>query len=664
MRFDHHCSFMRRLARDVRGNTIAMMAAALVPLMGFAGSAVDFARIYVVKVRLQQACDAGVLAGRKTMTDTSLSTPLDSVATTQANAFFANNFPTGYLRTTALTFTPTKAADAGSTIANAVQATASVRLPMAVMGFFGITSRDLQASCQARFDLADTDVMFVLDTTGSMSCYPSDPATCGNTPITPYTRADGSTGYYNPEKPPRTVAGVTEYSKLESLRQAVTLFDTTMRANADPTTHVRYGFVTYSSAVNVGAIIPPQYVQNTSWTYQSRHLSPTTNGSYTNSAGDYSYGGASNFTFTGVPQTSCVAQRLPTSGFVRPGPTVGSGAAWSDAGYYQARYYYNVSWSSNNSGTCTGKQQPLRARWRYEPTSVNVANYVSSLTTGTAAAVPGRLDGLTSKWRGCIEEVDSSPAASFSLGSLPDDLDPDFIPSDPDNEWRPLWPEAEWLRSDLTNYTEKLDEQIDENNVNDWEDYTYRAGLSLDRSGSVACGMPAQRLKVWTAAQVSSYLTNADFKPFGGTYHDVGMIWGNRMLSPDSVFADSTPWAGRNAPSRNIVFMTDGNMAPQPTVYGQYGVEYWDKRIDGNSSNYGSSPDWDADRHNARFRIACDVAKMKGYTVYVVALGVAANADLTYCASPGQVFTANSTPQLTAAFRSIAQRVAMLRITQ
>ena len=161
-----------------------------------------------------------------------------------------------------------------------------------------------------------------------------------------------------------------------------------------------------------------------------------------------------------------------------------------------------------------------------------------------------------------------------------------------------------------------------------------------------------------SASDVSNYVHDADFKPFGGTYHDVGMIWGNRMLSPDSVFADSTAWPGRNDPSRNIVFMTDGNMAPSLTSYGQYGVEYWDRRVTGGS--YGSQTDY----HTARFRISCDEAKKKGYTVYVVAVGVAANADLTYCASPGQVFTANSTPQLTAAFKSIAQRIAMLRITQ
>src|SRR5690349_9706109 len=80
--------FLIRLRKDARGNTLIIMAAMLVPLLAFSGAAVDMARLYVVRVRLQQACDAGTLAGRKTMTDTSIGTPLDSTAAAQAQAFF------------------------------------------------------------------------------------------------------------------------------------------------------------------------------------------------------------------------------------------------------------------------------------------------------------------------------------------------------------------------------------------------------------------------------------------------------------------------------------------------------------------------------------------------------------------------------------------------
>lgn len=163
-----------------------------------------------------------------------------------------------------------------------------------------------------------------------------------------------------------------------------------------------------------------------------------------------------------------------------------------------------------------------------------------------------------------------------------------------------------------------------------------------------------------TAQQVHDYVYNADFKPFGGTYHDTGMIWGTRMLSPNGIFAaDTAAWPGRKDPARNIVFMTDGTMSPSWSSYGQYGVEGLDQR-DGAGTN--STADYD--NHVARFRVECDAAKKKGITIYVVAVGVSVNSDLTYCASPGQTFQASSTSDLTAAFKSIAQRVAMLRISQ
>lgn len=137
------------------------------------------------------------------------------------------------------------------------------------------------------------------------------------------------------------------------------------------------------------------------------------------------------------------------------------------------------------------------------------------------------------------------------------------------------------------------------------------------------------------------------------------MIWGARMLSPDGIFGSTTAaWPGRKEPSRNIVFMTDGDLSTNFRSAGLYGIERLDNRTGG-----GNSTAQDTANHTARFRAVCDAAKSKGYTIYVVAVGVDINNDLTYCASPGQTFQASSTNELTDAFKQIAQRVAMLRIT-
>jgi hypothetical protein len=65
---------LARLLRDGAGNTLAMVAAALLPLIGLLGGGIDMGRGYLSQSRLQQACDAGVLAARKRLgTDVAVS---------------------------------------------------------------------------------------------------------------------------------------------------------------------------------------------------------------------------------------------------------------------------------------------------------------------------------------------------------------------------------------------------------------------------------------------------------------------------------------------------------------------------------------------------------------------------------------------------------------
>ena len=58
------------LFRDHRGNTLAMMAVAMVPIAGMIGSGLDMARIYMAEARMQTACDAAALAARRAMNGT------------------------------------------------------------------------------------------------------------------------------------------------------------------------------------------------------------------------------------------------------------------------------------------------------------------------------------------------------------------------------------------------------------------------------------------------------------------------------------------------------------------------------------------------------------------------------------------------------------------
>ena len=56
-----------------------------------------------------------------------------------------------------------------SETAGKVSGTASASLPMTLMRVFGKTAETLAVTCDAEMRLPNTDVMFVLDTTGSMA---------------------------------------------------------------------------------------------------------------------------------------------------------------------------------------------------------------------------------------------------------------------------------------------------------------------------------------------------------------------------------------------------------------------------------------------------------------------------------------------------------------
>lgn len=573
--------FLNRLRKDTRANVLVMTAAMLMPIITFGGCAVDSARLYFVKMRLQQACDAGVLAGRKFMSSTG--STLDQTATTQAVAFFNNNFRTGWYGATGVTFTPTKTSD------GQVSGSAVATVPMTLMAIIGVPSQQLSIACEARFDVADTDIIFVLDTTGSMACLPADSdTTCNNyvgaAGAITYTRpADGSasgnssvagypgsTAYYVPEK---------SGSRMAALRAAVLNFYDTLAASADPTTHIRYGFVTYTSTVNAGKAI--------------MQASPA-----------YMVGG-----------------------------TGSANKSWN----YEARYQTGTS-----NGTPT---------WRYQQLSFDVSN----LVTKASATDPTDASGGATAWTGCIEErATTAGISSFNQSSLPADLDPDAAPSsDINSQWKPMWPETFYARN---NYTSTATA----NSTGDSSSHPNIGTAAYMKAGYVTCGKPVARLKTMTRTDVSAYVNATDFRAIGGTYHDIGMIWGTRLLSPSGIFAsDTAAWPNRNAPNRVIVFLTDGDMSPNTAIYGAYGNEYYDRRVsNGDFTNLKSF-------HNARFLAECAAAKGRNISVWTVSIASAATTEMKSCATTAtQALATTDGTGLANAFAAIAKQVAMLRITR
>nr|WP_268796244.1 TadE/TadG family type IV pilus assembly protein [Sphingomonas sp. Leaf412] len=620
------------MLHDRKANTLVIMAMALIPLSGLAGSAVDMARLYVVKSRIQQACDAGVLAGRKFMATTSSST-LDTNAANRAREFFRNNMESGWLSTGTATFAPVKTTD------NQVAGTASVVVPMTVMKIFAVGDATVNVACEARYEVADTDIVFVLDTTGSMACRPEDNSTqCGN-----YVNANSAVAYTRPSSDPDAVAGypgstgyavpetsVGSGSRIKALRQAVKDFHATMIASVDANTRIRYSFVSYTSTVNAGRAIQamsPSYMMGSASSetvpYQSRRVTA-----------DYFISNISRSS-NGKSSASCNAtySRTPSTALT-----------YDSSG--RATRVVDV-WDSS-FGQCYTTNQRIGPRYTYRRYDTNVSQYLS----GGAVPDPTKATGATSKWDGCIEERQTEAGTtSFTAASY--DLDPDLVPtSAAPTRWAPMWADAEYTR---WGYGWTGDDATD----GDDDNYRYSLGDAARRSsGNYSCGKPIHRLSAMSASEVAAYVDAPDFKALGGTYHDTGMIWGARMLSSKGIFAgDNTGRAGQASPKKVIIFLTDGDMSPSPYLYGLYGMEYFDNRV--SAGDHGNLKAY----HNARFLAVCDRARAMGIDVWTVAIGMGSTPELKSCARVDtQALATTSGSGLSTAFQTIAKQVAMLRL--
>lgn len=207
--------FLSGLRRDERGTTLAMMAAALIPIAGIIGSGLDMSRAYMAKAKLQNACDAAALATRREM-----SAGISPEAIDEGEKFFYFNFPNGTMGTSPVDLDIGVADDNASE----VQITVSTEVPTSVMKLFGRETIAISAECDADQDYVNNDIMLVLDVTGSMNC------------------TAGTNCSYQ--------ANEQTNSRLSRLRNgAAGLY----RALADVEgVRTRYGIIPYSMTVNVG----------------------------------------------------------------------------------------------------------------------------------------------------------------------------------------------------------------------------------------------------------------------------------------------------------------------------------------------------------------------------------------------------------------------------
>ena len=630
---------LRRLARDKKGNTLAIVGAALVPLTAMIGSGVDMSRAYMAKQRLQSACDAAALAGRRVMTNDQMSNAVRD----EARAYFNFNFAQNAYQTAS--FTP----DVSRSGPGTVRVSAATTIPTSIMRLFGYTSLPLSVTCDASLNYVNTDVLLVLDVTGSMS-----------------TALDGST-------------------RIVALRDAVmALYDQLAPIQAQLEAaglRLRYGIVPYSSTVNVGELLRSANVNNLAeeaeystivanyntpvYIPQQGTPEPAVEQVYNRAitrADCDSYG--RNVTFSGfTPSASQGGGPPPNPSWSRtfennesagvdwgwPGATVTSGTTRScRRRYVEVDTTYTTEYRFTNS--------------EYRTESIDTSPFRTSNTARVAVdfngtvATPGirdlfelARDGIgvstgTTTWNGCIVERDTvstiTPTSPVGVGDIPAnafDLNINLIPTNDDTRWRPMLPDITFRRT---------------------------AGSVTSTTGALAnsyCPVGARRLAAWNRSNLLNYVNS--LQPVGSTYHDIGMIWGARLISNAGVFGDSPDNFNNMPVARHIIFMTDGAMDTDNAINAFHGIERNDKRVSGMSSPSETELNG---RHMQRFRMACNAAKNNNTSIWVIAFaGTTVSGPMLECASnPNQASTATNRQQLIDRFAEIGQNIGALRLTQ
>ncbi len=697
--------FLTRIARDEAGNTIAIMAAAVIPTIGLIGGGVDMSRIYLAKTTLQAACDAGSLMGRKSMASGSWSDNTFK-ARTDANTMFDANFTPGAYGTKNMvrTFTENGAGN--------VSGSASVDVPMSLMKALGNDTRKVEVTCQSELRIPNTDVMFVLDTTGSM-----------NDPIPGSGSSD---------------------SKISGLKTAVKCFYEAL-AKEDITditpaqcgetqnpsggnsanVQLRFGFVPYAVNVNVGKILPLDFLADT-WTYQSRQANFDTNAGWT-----ASYGAATNTIQTSSNTTSNngnsnnwsdVSSNMTIGGtlyyrkfnmnsnghqcasYVANPPTQNTSSNGSPTFVSQnpanpayptsslTRDYQTINttgqilyqyaknkkecklqtkWGATTSTTImtqstvpiTWTQNIVFLNWTYKPVEFDVSDLKNENANAwnNSVSLPLGTNGASTNvnWTGCIEErktervMDSDPSDNWN--PIPEealDMDIDLVPdaSDPETLWGPLLPGAVWLRKDSSG-----------NRI-----VASRTTTSTqDNANGTNCPVAARFYQAWSSDGYKNYVNS--LTTGGNTYHDIGLLWGARLMSPSGIFADQTA-PEDTVIQRHMVFMTDGDTVTSDSNYSPYGVHWYDRR----QSDPATAPSstFLSNNVNARTVALCQAIKNKNITLWVVSYGgvggninATTTARLSACASDGHFLEANSVSQLANTFKGIASEISNLRLT-
>lgn len=607
----------RRLLAEQQASVLPLIAIMLIPLMALLGGGIDMARSYLAENRIEEACDAGIYGAMKKMSAISSPGALPTDAQTIATSLFNSNFRNGDYGATGTTFSTTL--DSSKT----VHGTASASLPTTVMKIFGTDSMAIAADCSAVMPAVvgkNIDVMFVLESSASMG-----------TTLSPTPRLDdvkaGIRGFYQ------------------------------NMAIANPNGRNRYGFVPFSANVSVGFLLKNEWMAQ-NWSYQTR----TTDG------------------------TGAIEMKTYYANFVRKGGSfieaVNStyAATWDaalmnwicpqvPANHTSADTVTTVSTTTRSVPLGTETVKLMRRfvnGYKYRVARLNTtctvyrATYMSyteeydeittPVETSRGSYLYDKMSMDVSNWRstsnGCIEERQTYFFTPD--GSLPDftqaiDLDIDRVPDSANvqTQWRPAYPNLIYQRRAMSQSDTSYSSNPNRTSVN------YYNPLPISH-----CPAPARKLAEASASDLDAYLNT--LSPAGYSYPDIGMIWGARLLSPSGIFADENADLSGKRSRRHLILIVDGPAETHVAAYGAYGSEPLDARRFSIGNPYGKTLN---DIVDLRASIACQEAKKRKITVWMIAYNGTLPASYQSCAGSGRWFNASGTTGLNSALMQIAQSI-------
>ncbi|MGA7781322.1 MAG: vWA domain-containing protein [Paraburkholderia sp.] len=162
-----------------QGAVSIVVALSLLVLLGVLGLAIDSGFGYMIRAKLDAAADGAAIAAGQAVTRGADQATQTANAQQAATAFFAANYPAGFLGSTATLASPSITFNQGTVT---IDIAAQAQVPVSFMQLFGF--KLLKVTTSSESVRKDLDMSLIIDTTGSMATDPTVPPAVRSAAIT------------------------------------------------------------------------------------------------------------------------------------------------------------------------------------------------------------------------------------------------------------------------------------------------------------------------------------------------------------------------------------------------------------------------------------------------------------------------------------------------